>query len=98
MPDEEEDKTQQTAVKLKQLILSNIERSHKSYVSDIQFVPKNVRVDKRTGIDGKQNFFMSCSEDGFVHIWDTRTVTVDELSKNIKRLEWSPMISVNLYR
>jgi WD40 repeat protein len=35
MPDEEEDKTQQTAVKLKQLVLSNIERSHKNYVSDI---------------------------------------------------------------
>jgi len=53
MPDEEEDKTQQTAVKLKQVILSNIERSHKAYVSDIQFVPANVRIDKRAGVDGK---------------------------------------------
>ena len=53
MPDEEEDKTQQTAVKLKQLILSNIERSHKNFVADIKFVPANVRVDKRAGVDGK---------------------------------------------
>jgi len=98
MPDEEEDKTQQTAVKLKQLILSNIERSHKNFVSDIQFVPKNVKVDKRAGIDGKQNFFMSCSEDGWVHIWDTRTVTVEELTKNMKRFEWIPYVTINCYR
>ncbi len=98
MPDEEEDKTQQTAVKLKQLILSNIERSHKNFVADIQFVPKNVRVDKRTGVDGKQMFFMTCSEDGFVHIWDTRTVTVEELAKNTKRFEWVPFLSVNIYK
>jgi len=98
MPDEEEDKTQQTAVKLKQLILSNIERSHKSYVSDIQFVPKNIRVDKRTNPDGKQHFFMSCSEDGYVNIWDTRTITADELKSYTKRFEWTPFVSINLFR
>jgi dynein intermediate chain 3, axonemal len=78
--------------------LSNIERSHKNFVSDVQFVPKNVKVDKRSALDGKQHFFMSCSEDGFIHIWDTRPVTVEELSKNIKRFEWQPYLSVNLYR
>ena len=98
MPDEEEDKTQQTAVKLKQLILSNIERSHKSYVSDIQFVPKNIKVDKRSNPDGKQHFFMSCSEDGFVNIWDTRTITADELKSYTKRFEWTPFITINLFR
>lgn len=35
MPDEEEDKTQQVAVKLKELSMSNIERSHRNFVSDI---------------------------------------------------------------
>lgn len=35
MPDEEEDKTQQGYVQLKQLIMSTVEKSHKSYVSDI---------------------------------------------------------------
>jgi WD40 repeat protein len=67
-------------------------------VSDIQFVPKNVRVDKRTGVDGKQHFFMSCCEDGFIHIWDTRAVTVEELSKHVKKFEWTPFLTVNLYR
>jgi hypothetical protein len=80
------------------LILSNVERSHKNFVQDIQFVPKNVRVDKRTGVDGKQNFFMSCAEDGYVHIWDTRSITVEELAKNIKRFEWIPFLSVNIYK
>jgi len=98
MPDEEEDKTQQTAVKLKQLILSNIERSHKNFVADIQFIPKNVRVDKRNAPDGHQWFFMSCSEDAWVHIWDTRSVTVEALSAQVKRFEWTPHMSVNLYR
>jgi hypothetical protein len=51
-------------------------------------VPKNVKVDKRAAVDGKQHFFISCSEDGFIHIWDTRPVTVEELAKNIKRFEW----------
>lgn len=41
---------------------------------------------------------MSCSEDGYIHIWDTRTVTVEELSKHIKRFEWIPFLSVNLYK
>lgn len=57
-----------------------------------------MRVDKRTGVDGKQMFFMTCSEDGFVHIWDTRSVTVEELAKNIKRFEWVPFLSVNIYK
>jgi len=44
MPDEEEDKTQQTIVKLKQLALSSIVQSHRSYVSDVQFIPASVKV------------------------------------------------------
>jgi WD40 repeat protein len=80
------------------LILSNIERSHKSYVADIKFVPKNIRVDKRTNPDGKQYFFMSCSEDGYVNIWDTRNITAEELKNLTKRFEWTPFISINLYR
>jgi len=41
---------------------------------------------------------MSCSEDGFIHIWDTRNVTVEELARPQKRFEWVPFQSVNLYR
>jgi hypothetical protein len=61
-------------------------------------VPKGVRVDKRTGVDGKQHFFMSCSEDGWVHIWDTRYITVEELKHKEKRFDWVPLQSCNLYR
>jgi hypothetical protein len=35
MPDEEEDKTQQQAVKCKQIVLSNVEKSHRNFVADI---------------------------------------------------------------
>ena len=98
MPDEESDKTQQAAVKLRQLILSQVEKSHKSYVSDIKFIPKDVKVDRRAGVTGRQDFFISSSEDGYVHIWDTRSITPDELAKNTKRFEWIPLQSVNLHR
>lgn len=74
MPDEELDKTQQVAVKLKQLVMSSIDRSHKNFVSDIKFVPGSVRVDKKHPNEGKSYHFCSVAEDGFVHIWDTRTV------------------------
>jgi len=41
---------------------------------------------------------MSCSEDGIVNIWDTRTVTAEELRSYTKRFEWMPFISINLFR
>jgi len=41
---------------------------------------------------------MSCSEDGYVNIWDTRTITADELKSYTKRFEWTPIVSINLFR
>lgn len=41
---------------------------------------------------------MSCSEDGYVNIWDTRNITAEELKNLTKRFEWTPFISINLYR
>ncbi len=41
---------------------------------------------------------MSCSEDGWVHIWDTRYITVEELKHKEKRFDWVPLQSCNLYR
>ena len=41
---------------------------------------------------------MSCSEDGWIHIWDTRVVTVEELARHTRRFDWTPFQSVNLYR
>ena len=53
MPDEEEDKTQQSIVYLRQLALSSIVMSHTNFVSDIQFIPALVKVDRKNpGTDG----------------------------------------------
>lgn len=61
------------------LILSNIDKSHKSYVSDIKFIPGTVKVDRKAPNEGKSFHFVSCSEDGQVHIWDTRNIDLAEL-------------------
>jgi len=61
-------------VKLKQLVLSNVEKSHRSYVSDIQFIPGGVKVDKKHPNEGASVHFLSCSEDGICLIWDTRAI------------------------
>jgi hypothetical protein len=59
-------------VKLKSLVLSSIVFSHKSYISDIKFIPKSVKVDKKNHNETKMTHFVSASEDGMVNIWDTR--------------------------
>lgn len=64
MPDEEQDKTQQAHVKLKQLIMSAVEKSHKNFVSDIQFIPGGVKVDRKNPNNGESHHFISVSEDG----------------------------------
>lgn len=105
MPDEEEDKTQQVAVKLKQLVLSNVEKSHRSFVADLQFIPGGVKVDKKHPNEGKSVHFLSCSEDGHCLIWDTRAIDkhamkeAREKAKNQKYdYEWIPWLSINLFR
>ena len=44
---EEEDKKQQKAIKMRSLIMSNIDKSHRSFVADVKFVPGGVKVDRR---------------------------------------------------
>lgn len=81
--------------------MSNIEKSHKSFVADIKFVPGTVKVDRKAPNDGKSFHFVSCSEDGIVGVWDTRQIELKELnllkSKN-KGVNWVPTISINLLR
>lgn len=79
MPDEEEDKTQQVMVKVKELKMSHIDASHKSYVSDIKFIPGGVKVDKKHKDFQKSEMFISCSEDGFILIWDSKAVEKDKV-------------------
>jgi len=97
MPDEEEDKTQQVMVKVKELKMSNIDTSHKNYVSDIKFIPAGIKVDKKhKGDINKSEFFISCSEDGFVLIWDSKAVEKNKVIQEelypSKKSVWQPYI------
>lgn len=95
--DDDEDKTQQQAIKVKELILSNIDKSHKNYVADIQFVPRDVKVDRKSPNDGKSFHFISIAEDGMVNIWDTRSIDINELralAVRGKATGWVPFLSI----
>ena len=65
--------------------------SHRNFVSDIQFIPANVKVDRKNpGPDGKITHFLSSSEDGLVCIWDSRLVEKDVI-RNTPEFIWKPM-------
>jgi len=64
---------------MKCLIMSLIEKSHKSYVSDLRFIPGIVKVDKKNDNLGKSEHFITASEDGYFCIWDSRHVRREEL-------------------
>jgi|Transcript_47835 WD40 repeat protein len=82
---------------MKELIMSNIDKSHKNYVADIKFVPGSVKVDRKMPNDGKSYHFVSCAEDGTVNIWDTRNIEIAEL-KNLaakgKAVVWTPFLTI----
>ena len=65
--------------------MSNLDKSHKNYVSDIKFVPGSVKVDKRADNKGASYHFISCSEDGMINIWDTRNIAIEELKQQAAR-------------
>lgn len=64
---------------MKSLMMSWIEKSHKSYVSDMRFIPGVVKVDKKNDNFGKSEHFITVSEDGYFAIWDSRNVRREEL-------------------
>ena len=101
MPDEEVDKTQQTAVKLKEVIMSDLQKSHSNYVADIKFIPGGVKVDKRNPTEGKSMHFASCSEDSIVCIWDSRNCEVQTLRERAaakKNISWAPYLTIKINR
>lgn len=72
--------------------MSSIVLSHKNYVSDLQFIPVGVKVDKKNpGVEGKFTHFISVSEDGIVNIWDTRPVEKDNL-RMLTDFIWKPFL------
>ena len=66
---------------MRQLVMSNIERSHRSYVTDIQFVPGTVKFVKPLPNEGKSFHFISVTEDGQVMIWDSRDCEISKLKQ-----------------
>ncbi len=96
MPDEEEDKTQQQVLKVRNMAISSIVSSHKNFVSDIQFIPKGVKVDRKNYAEGKVTHFVSVAEDGIVNIWDTRVMDKEELRKHPEFI-WRPFLQIQLY-
>lgn len=77
--------------------MSTVERSHKSYVSDIQFIPGGVKVDRKNPNNGESVHFISVSEDGQVLIWDSRIVEKEALKEKPLSM-WSPLNNIMLIR
>lgn len=99
--DDEEEKTQQAATKMRDICMSLIEKSHKSYVSDIKFIPKGIRVDRKRGNDGKHVHCVTCADDGIFNIWDIRNIDLAELESLRERKKptaWVPFLSITVFR
>lgn len=93
--------TQQSGCIVKYLEMSLIEKSHKSYVADVAFVPGTVLVDKKNHNKSLSEHFVTCSEDGFICIWDTRHVRIEELraiEASGKKKPWVPYLQLQLFR
>ena len=76
---EKEGGSQQAATKMKEIVMSLIEKSHKSFVADIKFIPGTIKPDRKNPNEGKSFHCITCSEDGQFNIWDTRNIDIAEL-------------------
>jgi WD40 repeat protein len=91
---------QQTGNVMKSLTMSMIEKSHKAYVADLAFVPGTVKVDKKNDNKGLSEHFVTVSEDGYVCIWDSRHVRIEELramEASGKNKPWVPFLYLQLF-
>lgn len=96
--EEVHDKSSQSIVSMKYVIISNIMFSHKSHVNDIKFVPRGIKVDKKKPSEGEITHFISCAEDGFILIWDTRPVLRENRKGTSEDVYWKPQITIPLYK
>lgn len=96
--EEKEGGSQQAATKMKEIVMSLIEKSHKSFVADIKFIPANITKDRKVKQEGKQWHCITCAEDGQFHIWDTRQIELEELkkikAKGKQQPSWIPVVSI----
>ena len=99
--EDDEEKSQQNAIAMKSLIMSQIEKSHKAYVSDMAFIPGGVKVDKKSDNKGLSEHFITVSEDGWLCIWDGRPIRkekIKELESVGKSVAWTPFLQLQLFR
>lgn len=96
--DETQDKSTQSVTQLKPAIISMVAYSHKTHVSDMKFVPRGVKVDKKRPSEGEITHFISCAEDGNILIWDSRTVSKENRRNTVDEIHWKPFLSIPLYR
>ena len=97
--EEKEGGSQQAAKKMKEIVMSLIEKSHKSFVADIKFIPGSIRPDRKNPNEGKSFHFITCAEDGLFNIWDTRNIELSELKiMKEKGKPWVPIISITVFR
>jgi len=66
--------------------------SHRSFVADIKFIPKGIKVDRKNPSEGHVTHVISVAEDGCVNIWDTRTVSRDKRVNSGVELLWKPFL------
>lgn len=57
--EEVQDKAIQSLIELKPAVTSMVANSHKSYVSDIKFVPRTIKVDKKRPSEGEITHFVT---------------------------------------
>jgi len=82
---------------MKSLVQSSHVVSHKNFVSDIQFIPPSVKVDKRNPSGGKYTHCISISEDAVANIWDCRQVEKD-IIKAQEGIAWKPFLKIDLFK
>lgn len=81
--------------------MSQIEKSHKSFVADIKFIPGGIKPDRKHPNNGQSFHCITCAEDGLFNIWDTRNITLEEinlLKSKGKPPIWLPTITINVFR
>jgi dynein intermediate chain 3, axonemal len=96
--EEGQDKSTQSITQLKAACISMIAYSHKTHVNDLKFIPRGVKVDKKKPSEGEITHLLSCAEDGYIHIWDSRTVRKENRRAHAEEIHWKPTLSFPLFR
>lgn len=95
--DDGQDKSTQSVTEMKPAAISVVDLSHRAHVSDLKFVPRGIKVDRKKPSGDNITHFISIAEDGNVLIWDSRDVFKDARRKVAGEVIWKPTISFMLF-